>query len=650
MNHYQDAEFARLPREQRSRVELMLRLIANHSAGQSVTKAGGLLHQIQHALNMPYGTARRLYYAYKASGDWRDLMDGRSLRPEKIALDGAKSERFRAWVQTTAERFQRSTKQAIEYIHNAFRYGREVIPGFETWHYGQGRIPHGISSTALRSMIKKNELVAVRLGLRASRRHQLPVLTTRQGLAVGSVYQFDDMWHDHLVIANGELPRVIEFGALDVASACRIHWGHVAHTTKEDGKRQGLTKKMFILFLAYVLRYVGFSANGVQLYMEHGTATVDHQLRELLENAGYGIQVVMGGRLGADQAKLGGYAGASGGNPQTKARIEASHSGLHNLLSNLPGQVGKDRHHMQESTHGREAKQKQVESWKLTMSEIGRHDLAMAMQDHFLTLPQFSTMLIQYYNFWNRRRDHALEGWSDNMAVEYEISEGQWMPASKVTMTPLLREQIALNPAMVREVRLSPAEVWEGQRGDWTHISMALYLDMIGDDKICGHKLRVDRRMLAVQDKLISQDKLYYLAEVVTPEGYKIPLEEGKKYHCILNPYATASLIIMDERGRVIGEAPQYQRVSLADQDAVHEQMGRVMKATLTDRQKQQVRWEADTERARRVQDVNKRIAKTAQPALQTPTKAKAKAKTSTRKLLETVEIPTRKRRKNNLS
>ncbi len=646
MNHYQDAEFARLPRDQRARVELLLRLISNH-AGQSVTKAGGLLHQIQHAMGMTYGTARRLYYAYKASGDWRDLMDGRALRPEKIALDGARSERFRAWVQTTAERYQRSTKQAIDYIHNAFRYGREVIPGFESWTYGMGKIPAGCSQTSLRAMIKKHELVATRLGLRAARRHQLPVLTTRAGLAVGSIYQFDDMWHDNVVIANGELPRVIEFGCLDVASACRIHWGHVAHVTKEDGKRQGLTKKMFILFLAYVLRYIGFSASGVQLYMEHGTATVDQRLRELLENSGYGIQVITGGMLGKDQAKLGGYAGASGGNPQSKARIEASHSGIHNLLSNLPGQVGKDRQHMQESTHGREAKQLQVEKWKLTMSEIGRHDLAMAMQDHFLTLPQFSTLLIQYYNYWNRRQDHTLEGWEEHMAVEYALVPNHWTPAASVQLTPLLREQVELNPAMVREVRLSPAEVWEGKRGEWTHISMALYLDMIGDEKICGHKLKVDRRMLAVQDKLISQDKLYYLAEVITPEGYKIPLEEGKKYNCILNPYATQSLIVTDEKGRILGEAPQYQRVSLADHEEVHKQMGRVMSATLTDRAKQQIRWEADTERAKAVQELNKRIAKTAKPAeIEKKTRQKKAPSSSTRELLETVEVPARRRRK----
>jgi len=608
-SRYQDPEYAMLPRAQRERVELLINTIASKRPSDAITKAGGMLERIMRVAACSIGNARRMYYAFAASSDWRDLCDKRSMSPIKIASEGARSTRFHAWVQCMCESRQRSTQQAIDFVHNALRYGRDIVPGFESWNYGQGLLPMGVSATALRKMIKRDELASARQGYKTDRRHELPVLTTRRGLAVGSIYEIDDVWHDHLVVAGSEQVRVLEFGALDIASGCRIHWGHTPFVRKEDGKRQGLTQKMFVLFVAYILRYVGYSEDGVTLKMEHGTASMSKRARELLETSGCGIKICMGGITGAAQSKLGGYQGQMGGNPRSKARIEASHSGLHNMLDALPGQVGLNRHKIQESTYGRIAEQELLEKWKGIMLKNGQDDLAAALENHFLTLNQFSNMLLGYYQYWNMRTEHQLEGWDDHHEIEFELSAGHWMRSTAIQMTDLLAEQIRLNPRMAREVKMSPQSVWQHKRGGWKCISMALYLDLIGDAAICGHVVRVSRRMLCVQDKLISSDKIYFLADIVSPDGRHVQLEEGCQYHCILNPYALESLIITDASGRILGEAPQYKRAAVHDIDAVHEVMGRTMSATMTQRARQQIRHSDETTRVEQLRAHNRNLA-----------------------------------------
>lgn len=585
-SHFADPEFCALPDEQRDRVLVLLSLV--HGDARGITKAGGLLDKIARAAVCTRANAKRMYYAWKQSHDWRDLCDKRSLKTAKPEDMGARSPRFIAFVETVCEEPQRSVQQAINHIHNAFRYGCEVIPGFESWQCGRGVLPHGVSETALRKMIKRANLVNARMGYNGERANELPVLTTRAGLPVGSIYEFDDVWHDHLVIAGSEQVRVLEFGCIDLASACRIHWGHAPHQTKEDGKKQGLTQQMFVLFVAYVLRYIGFDAKGVQLKMEHGTATMPKRMRELLENCGMGIKIAMGGIKGYDQAKLGGHDGIIKGNARFKSRIEVSHSGLHHMLSALPGQVGKDRQHMQESTAGRQRKQQELERWKGKLVANGRADLAERLEGHLMTLHQFSELLISAVQFWNGRTDHQLEGWGANTAFEYDLGGGNWV--DNIEHNPMVEAYLAKNPKSIRTRKLSPTEVWNGKKSEWVRIPLALYYELISEYGNCEHKLTVRKKMLAVQDKLVSSDQLFYLSDIIAPDGRAISLEDGKKYRCILNPYALNSMIVLDERGKILGEAPQHTRARLDNPEEVYQQMGRVRQATLNHRAEQQVR------------------------------------------------------------
>ena len=545
------------------------------------------------------------------------LVDGRALPPAEYADSGPRCERFRAWVVTMYEANQRSSRMAIRAIHSIFRHGGAIVPGFEDWpHYGCGRIPTGCSESSLYALLQahsKRELLIARQGYKAAASMRLPVLTTRRGIAPGSLYMFDDVVHDHLVLVGGQAARILEFGCFDVASACRIHWGNTARITQATGKRQGLTQKMFVMFIAYVLRYIGYNLAGCTLVMEHNTASLPDETVALLKSSGLGISVRMGGIEGGRQRWIGGYNGQMGGNPRGKAGIENSHSPLHNLLGDLPGQVGKDRQHIREATYGVVKAQEQVERWRGQLRAMGRDDLADALANHILTYRQFNELLAIKYALWGSRTNHELEGWEDHTTIEYQTGPNQWTPAEVLTsggtrpLSPVLVEAVRTNPDLVRERRLSPAEVWESGKGDLVRIP--LYVDLIKGDKMFGQTVTVRGCLLTVQDKYVSPGKLHYLAEVYC-DGRKQLLEDGRKVRVVLNPYHTGTLIVLDDTGRILGEAPLYSKVSPLDTEALHEQMGRVDSINVRRDQLMRARYESEGARVAGINEHNRTLAK----------------------------------------
>lgn len=611
---YSDAEFAALPRLQRDRVSLLVNIMAQHQAGDSVTKAGGLLSRLMRAVGCSKANASRMYYAYRESGDWRALCDKRSLAPVMVSNEGAKSPRFREYVTGMLEKNQRSVQAAIADIHDAIKFGYEVIPGLEDWPLASGRLPSGCSESSLRKLVKRHELAVMKFGLKSAeaRAHDPMVLKTRVGVPVGAVYELDDMWHDHLVVSGGQAVRVLEFGAIDYASACRIHWGNTPHVVKDDGKRQGLTQEMFVLFVAYLLRYVGFAASGLALHTERGTAALPESVVKKLECCGLPIRVVRGRMTGAAQAKIGGYKGQIGGNPRAKALIENSHSGIHNMLADLPGQVGKDRQHTQESSLGRVKEQEQVELWRRQMIKVGRHDLAAGLENHLLTAHQFNELLIVRYKLHNARTDHELEGWGEYTEAAVELSPGHWVPVGELTRTPLLREQIACGGVPVREQRLSPMKVWQTRRPDWAVIPMSLYLDILSLTKLCNRTITVKSEQLVVQDKLVGKEKLVYSFDCIAPNGRPIQLDEGVSYQCLFNPYAPNALLVTDERGRVIAEAPLKSRVRADDDAGILEQSQRVQERKAVKLADAEARWGTTTNATRAKNERNRALAEEA--------------------------------------
>ncbi len=627
-----DAQYAALPEIQRDRVRRIANCLYAAGAHPRITGNGGLLEQLADILGCTVANAQRIYYRYRKSGHWQDLADARCNPPQDLPDAGACSPRFQAWVQRVAESNQRTTAQALQYIRECLIAGNKTItvPGFENWPGGS--VPAGCSDTSLRNRIKRARLANKRLGLKTNAAHRLPLLTTRKDTEPGQVYEFDDVWHDNLVLWPGQAEpvRVLEFGALDMASACRISWGSIPRFDKNDGKRQGLTQRMFTLFLADLLYRIGYHRDGCTLIMEHGTATLPEHIATLLTESNLGITIRQGGISGHQQAKLGGYTGQIGGNPRAKAQIESSHNGLHNFLAYLPGQVGKDRQHYAEETYGMLKAQQLVEMWRAKLRENGRDDLAAALCNHFISYHEFMEILALKVTQWNARTNHNLEGWEKHTTPEYQLIPGQWTPAALLTnngtqpLPAIIAAAAQANPAMVRMRKLSPQEVWAAGNATLRRIPFATYVDMLRGADMFGKRLRVYGGLLTVQDKVIGKDKLHYIAEVYA-HGRKYFLEENETVSAVLNPYNINNLIILDDAGRIMGEAPLYTRTNLGNTEALHEQMGRVAAYNARRNAMQQALYEEDTARVNLLHQYNKTIAAQG-GALQQPTRSKPAA------------------------
>lgn len=625
-------DYAALPEPQRLRCLAALNCLETLPAKARITGPGGILAALARALSCSMQTARRLYYAYQKRQDWRVFVDGRTTPAAQLETGGANSPRFIAWVAKMFETNQRSIAAAVADIHRIFLTGAAVVPGFETWT--PGTIPPGCSETALRNKINRAELANIRLGLTKSQPRQLSVMLTRANLLPGQVYEFDDVWHDHLVLAGTQLVRVLEFGAVDVASGCRVHWGHIPATITEtaDGKkRDGLRQAHFILFIAYMLRYVGYHKDGVRLVMEHGTATLPTPVRELLEAAIPGLTIVMGGMHDQEQKLLQGYAGSRHGNPRTKTHIESQHNGIHNFLGYLTGQVGMDRQHHPEATYGMIKAQEQVEKWRERLLQAGRTDLAGALQNHFLTMPQFSELLITAYTLFNARTDHSLEGWERNTQLEYQVAPGIWQPASLLTnnganpLPPLIAAAAQANPALVRETKLSPRDVWERGAANLTRIDLPLYVQLL---RMAGgnfdRKTKVRGALITLQNRYISPAPIHYQAACITPAGRRILLGEGEEVRVVLNPYAPEALVLLDERGGILGECPQAVRADLGNMEAVYEQIGRTHAENVARQTAQRARWQGERTRVESIHAANRAIMQQAGLAPRTAPRAKA--------------------------
>lgn len=603
-------EYAALTDAQRTRCRVALNCLESLPAKLSPTAPDGIGSRLSRAIGCSIKTALRLYYAYKNEGRWQVFVDRRTTPAVQLARGGANCARFRAWVQQMVEANQRSTQAAITEIHRAFLSGAVSIPGFEGWRGGS--IPTGVSETALRGKIKRWCVKNVRQGLKANAQHMLGPLTTRVGLRPGAVYMFDDVWHDNLVQVGAQSVRVLEFGALDVASACRVHWGHIPallRATDTKVKRDGLTQAHFVLFLAHLLYHIGYHRDGCTLIMEHGTATLPKGMAEYLQAAVPGLSIRMGGITGTAQRLLGGYTGQVGGNPRGKTHLESSHNGIHNLLAYLPGQVGKNRQSIQEATYGRQKEQHLLEQWREQLQERGRADLAAALCNHFLTYAQFNEILLLAYINWNSRRQHKLEGWSRNTVLEYQTAPNQWQPADTLTITPLMAEMVRANPALVREVKLSPAEVWERGRSELVRIPVSVYVDLLRSCKEFGREARVYGGLIKVQSKLVSPEPLVYLASVVTPDGRTLLLGEEERVNILFNPYAPESIMVLDDKGRIIGEAELWKRVPLADAEALHEQIGRAAAVNARRLAAQRANWQGETDRVAAIRERNRALA-----------------------------------------
>lgn len=565
-----DAAWDRLTLDERARIYEWHRAITSLPASATVTQRIDILARLPWVSSR--AQARTKYYAWhtgRYAGTWRALADGNVFRRAVVKTDGIHSRRFGDWGRSELDVSQRSEDVALDAIIAQIWAGRtaagEPIPGLED-HPG-GYLPAGCSKPNLRRILRRSkaERAAAQWGHRTASHLYLPfVRTTRRGMEPGQAYMFDDVWHDLYVHdLTGRDVRILEFGAHDVASGCRYHWGWMPQLLKNDGSKRGLTREMFVAFLAASLRNHGYHRDGVLLMMEHGTATISEEMaRKLYDYSGGLIRVGMGGMTGGANKLLGGWAGRGAGEPHYKSMIECLHSLIHHIVGMLPAASGRDRR-VPETTQGMLAYGEQLHRW------LAKHpEMAERVTYGTLNMAQFGELLRDVYTIINNRRDHQLEGWSANGWTYREMltAEG-WQPER------LLADSAAYE--QVRVARMSPAEVWAAYQPRMTRLPMDAYAMLI-DAPDRRRELTARRGEILVHDRASSDEPYVYDAEYIDPHGVRRALGHGAKVEVLINPYDRTHVILLDARGRILGESAQRYAPRRLDVDAVHQAMGRV--------------------------------------------------------------------------
>lgn len=638
---YADPEYAALPEKQRDRVQRLLLVLraAEPKPGSRKPRmcgASGLYGRMAAACPCSEAMARVLWERWQQSGgDWRALYDKRATPAQKLSASGRALARAKEEFRKLAEGTQRSTRAAIAAFRTLMENGE--IPGFEEYAGKAGVIPPGLSDTSLRECLRAADLKRKRLGIKAAMDELPSIFHTRKDLLPGQIYEFDDVQHDNYVKVGYQSVRVLEFGCQDVASGYILHHGACAAVRrgeKEDGMatpgkpgtRQGLDGKMALAFIGYVLRYIGFSAQGCLLKLEHGTTTLPQSLIEQLEGAGLGLRIVCGGINGWQQAKLGGYTGTPGGNPHNKSHKEQQWSTMHNMLAFAPGQTGKDRQHAPEETAGM-LKQAELANWlELALRAKRMHNLADCLYHPFFNFAQYMALLNQKYIEFNRRRDHAMEGYELRQIPLYLTPAG-WQTERELTggrsMTPEEQDYYRAHPDKWRMARMTPEEVWNTREdNEWRHLPLSLYVAILREKFL--RKCEVRGGYISLQDRYVSEDKLNYEAQLYTPAGSRVPLENGTKLLCIINPVLDAPLVVISEDGRILGECAQVGRISPLDSELNAERMGRLRSLQVQAEQGQALRWEKETRIIHARQEYNKELARMAGVPLR-PTPAQKK-------------------------
>lgn len=530
------------------------------------------------ALDIPFATFRRKYYDLKNSGgDWRVLIDSRKVAPP---ADEARTKRpaFRAELVRRFERHQRVGRPAFRKLRQDWKSRSVVIPGYEDWA-GWPEVPEGWSDRNLYKIVQEEtsqaRLRSIRLGTSSKTNPFLPtVLTTRVGLWPGAVRQLDDVWHDNFVTygRKRELVRVIELGTLDLFSACRFNFGAMPRTRKEDGGKNNLKLRDMRFYLAGELHRFGYSPLGTMYMAEHGTAAISETIERLLYDATGGMIRVSRQPIEGKQGALCGFwNGTEGGNFRAKAALESIHSLIHNDLSHLLLQTGKNDDFRPVTTN------RQLDYITKVVRDVLEkcpHRLDLLKLPALDFHAQFYPLLQDYYHFGlNSRTDHELEGWETlkHVVTEYTAlpGSGQFLSEPAFLALPDVSQAIIRQAAQAapkewsRRRNLSPLEVHAPAVKQFLPVPPAVYCEIIGMD--LAREVTCKRGFLEFEDKEISPEPLIYTGKLLRSRD---EIRHGEKVLMFANPFDSSTACLVDAKGRTIGEVPLYKKVLPIDVDA----------------------------------------------------------------------------------
>lgn len=599
MERYTQYDLIADPEERERVTHWANRMMEIEGAGDTVV----MMRTVAESEGVPFGTVRRRFYAFRKNGVMA-LADKR-----KTVQPGVVNGIYPIF-KTYCENDRESCKGGWDQLMRDFRCGK-IFP-FGTWRdlwkaetgsaapreCPRGWIPRGWAYANLMRLYKNDParqmaLAWTRQGAFAALSGRLPVVRSRvnpetgENLPVGSIYQFDDVWHNFKTVYRGKLCQPLEFTGYDVASGYKFGSAIKPRTRSVDPKTgrwkgDNLTEFQFRTFVAWVLGVVGFHRDGVTLIGERGTTALRENVLErirLIPEFGARIRFETGGLVNAP-AYRGMFIGSAGGNPRMKSLNEGGHRVEQLAAASLPGNLGRDAAHQHESLA---AAEKYAEGMLAKASDVcpAAADLLLLP---FPTFEQYLQAFKAIEGELMERTDHQLEGWQNNWVTEYRLNERSedWIDQrallgmsenERVATTALVRQNQA---ALTRTRKMSRRDVWSAGQRDLVRLPLCeLYRCL--DPR--------DAKVLKVKDchTIEFQDDVYYpgltmryVATARGRDGIVRMIAPGTTVRVYWNPVGELRKVVWvcDEDDRLIGVCRQHEDRYWGDPHAIEKGMG----------------------------------------------------------------------------
>lgn len=544
------------------------------------------------AKSISVSSLMRLFGQWKQRG-WRALVVNYARKSDFVSLPGAFIHFWQQiYVQFQVDMSGKQAHAALMDRLNAWRAGDEKsrIPGFADPPPNQAGkdYPLGWSLPNLRRH-KPADLVTklIKHGRSDAKAECGPMIRrTRRDLEPGALIVFDDVWQDHEVMYPGQRQVVRPLGlvALDVASGRQIAWGLRPRIKNDtDGKSIGLKAFDMEMLITDVLCRFGVHPEGTVFAMERGTANVSAKTEEFLKKFGISVE-----RGGVDRAApfFGGIPGAFKGNSRFKAALESHHNLLHNIMSCLPGYVGKNR-----------TPPELAQGMKLAYAALVRRAEKDGLPDDIID--ELGVGHLDWMTFFeayslavariNARTDHNLEGWERRMITEVRFADGApWTRFDPSLFPKEVAASITANPLTHRVRRMSPDEVWEEGAGKLKRIRFSAFGEIFCRPGYnAGEMLdaRIIRRVTASHEFVIKptpDDPHEYIfsSEIHMPGNGRRILESGEQYKVLLNQFSGGEeLCVFGLDGSYIGSSfSRHVRVPYNDREAMLPALGQAAK------------------------------------------------------------------------
>lgn len=550
-----------------------------------------MLHASVKGWKNPRAVQKKFYAWLRAGRNWTVLVNWAKVPRLASAEDARLGEAFKAY----AERNQRSNKRGWEALIRDLRSGR-TIEGVGTWQDVWAQkyprvpmpvrcpadwIPPGWTYETLnrRHPLTSYEVALAREGAVAARQCTPPVYSTRVGMKPGTVYQFDDVWHDVLVAVPGinkKLVRPLEFACIDVATTNKIGYGLKPQVLRDDHTREGLGKSLFKATIAHILVDVGYSPEGCVFVVEHGTASLSDAEKETITRITGGKVTFRTSNVLGSQVLPGQFGGQGHGNFKAKALLESSHRLIHYAAADMPAQTGgSSRDGKPEQLYGLEAYADKL------LAAYQHIPVGLRKQVWYggaLPFATYRDLVAELYGIIYGRTDHKIEGWEENGWIEERWSmDGvtDWKPVAAIdALAPFARDaacQCLKTPGYHKGVRLSPAEVWNAAQPGLERLPIWAVVDFLGDD--CFRTVTVGKKsLLEFQDRDMygTERKVRFLSVCVQPDGTSVMLAEGATYGLYTIPQDDSRAVVVDPVKRnVLGVVPAWTAVTPTNGQAV---------------------------------------------------------------------------------